>query len=527
MGSEEAAKQPSGLVQVSWGRVAAQSTADTVVAEAKIALNEKHTVTTPAVAGHASTPLQPTALRPRLFVDWGEPPRVGHQCRPDFVLWCPTDLGFPDVEVTLDKELDSQMETPRARLQSDGSGLWNFNLPFQLTTQGVDCRPGQYLLELSVTLNQVGDPVPRFFRAQIRLNVGTNRDGQGGILEIDGDGQSLVNLQGYDLRQFSKIVLKGGQDGVINLANTTCGPPAAVAPIVDDPPTSFEYELKLDQTRQTRLPVLRQPSRPRSYMDAACFTLGDDQQVLVVAKARLTLGRSRDNDVVLRFLPQSADHDRYSASLSRTHVVMELTADGLQIEDKSKCGTEINSQMVAGRHMVSAGYVGESLHMELGVTAPVSRPLELELFLLGPSRRETDGDTARWDEFVCEIAGGKLSRSGRLAIQTGIDAIRLERRNNLAGRETYVQLYREVLIGGSSARCGIVLPACASGPQARLRHIDRGFWLETLPLSVPILVDGQLLNHPTLIPLSPGQEIVIGSEVLRFGHPSQLHLQAE
>lgn len=527
MVSEDAAEQPGRLVQPSLECYGTLAEPESAVVPADACLNGEQAGAIPATTASVFARSLPETSRPRLFVDWGESPRVGHQCRPEFVLWCPQDQGRPDVAVTIDRELDSQLQEPRVRLKTDGSGLWNFTLPFRMTTQGLDCRPGQYLLELTVTLSNARDRAPQFFRAQIRLKVATNWDGVGGVLEIDGDGQSVVNLQGYDLRQFSKVVLKGGQDGLINLANTTFSSSVAPAPTVEQPPTSFEYELKTDQPRQTRFPVLLKTSQSRSYSDAACFFVGEHRRVFVVAKSRLTFGRSRDNDIVLRFLPRSQDHDRHSANLSRTHFVTELTAEGLEIHDKSKCGVEVNSQIVQDRAVVPAAYVGESVPIELGVTATVAKQLELEMFLLGPARRENDGDLEYLDELVYDLAGGRPSRTTRLALELGIDAIRFERRNNLAEQEAYIQLCREFLIGGSAARCGIVLQQCGSLPQARVRHMDRSFWLETLPLADPISIDGQRLTRPTLVPLSPGQQIVIGSEVIRFDHASQLYLDPE
>lgn len=73
------------------------------------------------------------------------------------------------------------------------------------------------------------------------------------MLEIDGDGQSMVNLQGYNLKQFSKVILKGGADSVINLQNELGGGADATTPAPDKPVTTFEYQLKVDSEKQLRL----------------------------------------------------------------------------------------------------------------------------------------------------------------------------------------------------------------------------------------------------------------------------------
>ena len=82
-----------------------------------------------------------------------------------------------------------------------------------------DCLPGQYLIDMELSCRDIPVELPRFFRCRIRLTVPNANDDQGGIWEIDGDGQSMVNLRGYNLKQFSKVILKGGQDIVLNLHN--------------------------------------------------------------------------------------------------------------------------------------------------------------------------------------------------------------------------------------------------------------------------------------------------------------------
>lgn len=462
---------------------------------------------------------------PRLLVDWGELPRVGYQCRPEFVLLCPTFPGRPDVHVQIDRELDAQTDESRVNLSSDGPGFWTFHLPFRMTTQGCDCRPGQYLLEVTVTFHDVPADSPRFFQARIRLNVAGNQEGGAGILEIDGDGQSVVNLQGYDLRQFSKVVLKGGQDGVINLANSSFATPASPEPSTPKPPTSFEYALKIDQQRQQHLPKLWGLERPRAYLESMGLYFEDGRRVLLLTRARLSFGRSRDNDVVLRFFPRSTENDGHSLIISRTHFTSELVAEGIELADKSRSGLEVNVNIVKDRYTVPLAFVGESVQLDLGVTATVPKQFELEMSLLGPDRRQSRQDLEYWEELLCEIVGGKLSRLARLAINTGVDAVRYDRCRSLAGQETYVHLFREVLVGSSSARCGIVLSDCGPQPIACVRYIDRTFWLQPLEQRTSLTVDDSVLPPNCLVPLAPGMRIGFGSEFATIDRVRQMFLE--
>jgi hypothetical protein len=461
---------------------------------------------------------------PRLLVDWGELPRVGHQCRPEFSLLCPTNKGRPEIHIKIDDELDHNLSDSHIKTQCDGTGLWSFHVPFRMTSQGLDCRPGQYLIEVQIAFRDVPPESPRFFRCRIRLNVPGNTEGFGGVLEIDGDGQSIVNLQGYDLRQFSKVVLKGGQDGVINLANSFA--PATTNPktIPERPATSFEYQLKVDQQKQSRLPTLRSVGKSRAYLDSAAFFFEDGRRSIILTRQRITFGRSRDNDVVVRFLPRSEENDRHSGNISRTHLIAELTTEGIDIQDESRSGIEVNYSVVRDRHVIPSLFVGEIVHLNLGVTGTVSKKFELELMMFGPGRHAQHDEMEYWDEIVCEIVGGKLSRIARLALDAGIDAVRYDRLTTLPGEESYIHLFREVLIGGSPGTCGVVLPSAGQQTQARLLHIDRSFWIEPVVGCIPISVDGVILPPLTLTPLAPGMELQFGGERVRFDRPSQLYL---
>jgi hypothetical protein len=463
-------------------------------------------------------------VEPRLLVDWGELPRVGYQCRPEFSLLCPAYSGRPEIQVAVDRELDHDPSREHIRPQADGPGLWSFNVPFRMTTQGMDCRPGQYLIELQVAFRDVPPELPRFFRCRIRLNVPGMSDSGGGVLEIDGDGQSVVNLQGYDLRQFSKVVLKGGQDGVINVANSWTNSTTSTLPVADKPTTTFEYQLKIDQQKQNRLPKLFSTGKPRVYLDSAAFFFDDGRRSLVLATPKITFGRSRDNDVVIRFLPRSEENDRHSGNISRTHFIAELTSEGIEFQDESRSGIEVNYSVVRDRYVVPSVFAGELVHLDLGVTGTVPKKFELEMHLFGPDRHEHQDELEYWDELVCEIVGGKLSRLARLALDAGVNAVRYDRVTSLPGEESYVHLLREVLIGGSPGKCGVLLRQSGCQTVARLLHIDRSFWIEPLQSQIPITVDGIQLAPQTLTALVPGMEVFWGKERSRFDRPSQLYL---
>ena len=137
---------------------------------------------------------------PRLLVDWGDLPRVGNQVRPEFSLLCPKYASRPEIQIHVDADLDHDPNDALRRTQEDDPGLWTFHVPFKMQSDDMDCLPGQYLIDMELSFRDVPVELPRFYRCRIRLTVPNAADDQGGILEIDGDGQSLVNLQGYNLK---------------------------------------------------------------------------------------------------------------------------------------------------------------------------------------------------------------------------------------------------------------------------------------------------------------------------------------
>jgi hypothetical protein len=469
-------------------------------------------------------PVPSSDFYPRLFVDWGDMPRVGVQCRPEFTLICPGYASKPDIRVTIDRELDHDASDCYVRAKTEDIGLWSFHVPFRMTSQGLDCRPGYYLLEVQIAFREVPSCIPRFFRVGIRLHAPSVPDSKGGVLEIDGDGQSIVNIQGCDLRQFAKVVLKAGQDGVINLASAQGSSLDMPSSCPEKATTTYEYKLKIDYQKQERVPKLFFSRRPCAHLDAAGFYFEDGRRAMIFARPKITLGRSRDNDVVIRFLPRSEENDRHSGNISRTHLIAELTPNGVEIQDESRSGVEVNYSVVRGRHVISSIFVGEAVHIDLGVTGTVPKKFEMEMSLFGPDRTEHSDELEYWDDLVCEIAGGKLARIARMALETGINAIRYDRLTSLRDEESYVQLFREVLVGGSPAKCGVLLKESGSHPLARLVHIDRMFWMESLPGSLDITIDGEVLPARSIAPLVPGMEVQFGHERLRFDRALQFYL---
>jgi len=75
--------------------------------------------------------------------------------------------------------------------------------------------------------------------------------------------------------------------------------------------------------------------------------------------------------------------------------------------------------------------------------------------------------------------------------------------------------------GGPTVHCDIA----REQPVARIRHIDRTFWLETLGnVYHPIAIDGVPLVANQLAALGPGMSVAFGNEVAKIDRPQQMHL---
>lgn len=463
--------------------------------------------------------------RPRLLVNWGELPRIGHQVRPEFSLLCPSHLGAPVVAASVDSDLDHNPENPLHKPQMEDDRLWTFYVPFRMTTDGQDCRPGQYVIDVSIVFSRIPLAQPKCFRCRIRLTAPGGNDRHGSVLEIEGDGQSVVNLQGYDLRSFSRVVLRGGEDGIINLQKMNTADVASAGsshPGTTETSVTFEYELKTDFELQRRMPRLSGQFSERICLESAGLFFSDGHRVLLYPNRRLSLGRNRTNDVVIRFLPRSDRNDPLSRNVSRTHAVVELTEDGLLVRDDSKTGLEINYNVVQNEELISSEIAGESMRIDLGCIVAVSQPFSLDLELFVDST--SDGRSHGLDELYCDFVGECISRVWRLAHQTNINAVRLDRVENLAGAESYVLLYGEALIGSSRAACPITVQGPHAEHPARILYIGRVFWLERLSDSSIVKVNDEDVPCRTLIPLKPGMALQFGEEEVVFNRSEQMFL---
>lgn len=445
----------------------------------------------------------------RLLVDWGELPQLGRAARPQFSLIAHGVSGRPTVKVTVDRSLDNDPSDPLRQVRTEESGLWSFYVPFSLTTNGLDARPGLYVIDVSVSFPHVAAGQPRFLQTRIRLNIPDASSGQRELV-IDGDGQSVVNLAGHDLRSFSRVVLKGDDKSIINLQNFSQAQ-SPEQPSAPEKAVVFEYELKVNRDIEGRLPRPVEVSQP-AKAEAISLVCGD-RRIHVFAKKRVTFGRQRrpENDVCLRFLPRSAEHDEGSRTISRTHMALDLTDDGLVlVDDKSAKGIDVDCDPVKGEKTFTYLDAHGGRHIDLPSPLSSSMSLEMELTVFGRNPDDADFRTdLEWDDVCFEATGEQPSRLWQVAKGSGIESARIRRLNNVP-EEEYVFLYRHATIGRSAKDSAIVvphLPASLAG-DLRLLYAGRMFWLHSGGRA-KITVDGDAVSGACLIPLRLGQYLEI------------------
>ena len=468
----------------------------------------------------------------RLIVDWGTWPRVGHQARPRMMVICPAPYhGRPTVVVRIDRDLDHDFDPVglASQLRRDAEGLWSLHVPFRLSTNNTDCRPGQYVLDVEVSFEDLDGSIPRFFETQIRLTIpGQSSSGQRELV-IDGDGQSIVDLQGQDLADFSRVVLKGSGQGIINLQPSSGGDPERQRGAAGrSEATTHEYELRFDPVRQARAPRIHDPSRFRRPAEVSRGTMLVDssRRIQLVSKRQVVFGRNRECDVVLRFLPRSTDHDRNSQNISRRHFALGATADGVLLRDlNSRTGLELDFQPVQGEMLIPASRMGTEMSLSVGTDLEVETPLRLAMTLYGGDQvhRTVSAMTAGRQQYD-RATGEQPNSLASVAGLSGIDGCRLRRKNNLVTEEEYFLLFGQALIG-TSTQCAIRATGQGIAPvHARILHLGECFWLENLSECGGVVIQGESIPPHRLIPLAPGLVAFVGETSLAWSEFEQVGL---
>jgi hypothetical protein len=467
----------------------------------------------------------PTAQRlPKLIASWGIAPEIGNRCGPQFLLICGEDYSDAELDVVfeLDDQLDFKAADTKPTPIRNSEGHWIFRFPFNLTTNGSDCLAGMYNMKVELEFAGLADSLlPQHLYCDIRLTI-PKADSSQRVLEIDSDDKSLVNLQGLNLRSFSKVKLKGSGSGLINiLQGQESESDEDIGDSVEDDITQ-SYTLQIGSKDEVDKLWQSTHITERVNLQKACLRLPGGGNVVLLSQHRIGLGRSRDTDIVVRFLPRSDDNDAKSRNLSRLHCVATILESGIEFQDKSSSGIELNWEPVKETFTLNRESFHTETHFAMGGMLS-SKQLELQFV---PLVSESHTAVYQKERFRLEsFAKSSHLRWGKLwsvAHQLKLDAIRIERENNLK-EEQYVVICQQATIGSSDSKCAIVvkgLPSIA----ARLLYINRSFWLNKTTGDWEVSVDGHSLAMNEMVPLSPKHEIVIDGVKMTFEAHAQLHL---
>eukprot|EP00913_Durusdinium_trenchii_P023442 g22020.t1 len=416
--------------------------------------------------------------------------------------------------------LASACEPELLRVEDD---RWTFDVPFAMTTGGADCRPGRYRIEVRAAFPHAGGDCPWYYCCTIRLTVGDSSGSDGPTLEIEGDGQSIVNLHGGNLRRFSTIRLKGGDRSIVNLQDPSGATRSSMSetelPELDD--AIFEYDLRVDDRRRRLRPIVS-VTRPAAYESSGRLSLAvpDGRRIQLITRRKVTLGRTSANEIRTYFLPRGPNNDKLTLGISGVHAAIQLAQDGVVINDEgSRNGVSLAGQKIDVERMLTEADADEDLRLQLASELR-RNAMHLELRLFG---RPASSTTAELDAVYCDAL--RLSRRPKLwqlAAASRIDALRLRRLNNLT-EEEYVVVYCQATIG-SATDAAICLPAeSIEHRHARVLAIGDVFWIENLGVAGSVRVGDRELEKREVVPLEEGRPIVVGNETIGVEPFAQLH----
>lgn len=471
--------------------------------------------------------LVPTSIEyPQLLIDWKTLPSIGTQCTPQFLLVVPEEyIGLtPQISHSFKPRLDCEVDSLTPKLKKTPEGHWEWYLPFALTQGEMNCRPGDYILTIQAKFLGSGNAkIPRRLRKTIRLIVPDpdQSDGQQ-VLEIDADGKSIVNLQGMDLARFGTVKLKGSDAAIINALNTANDDETEVPENEHTGSEVHQFTLEPDSDYEFDSFRLAPGFTSGSRVRDAALKLSD-KHIILYTQHQLRLGRSRDADLVTRFLPRSQENDQSSRNLSRVHVVFEFAEDGLHIRNHSSSGFEYNLRQheQAQEALLPKELVNEP--HEIGLGKFLGTQLRLNLVPLG-----SDGvlpETEQFRERVNDFAENNHLRKSplwRISARTQWDCLKIERLNNLL-EEEYVVICQTAFIGSSHKFCGVSIPGLPS-IAANLIYLDNMFFIGPAHASVQLAVNDTVLEHNELAALTVDDTIKIDDVEFAFNAYQQLHV---
>lgn len=460
----------------------------------------------------------PEQPAPYLLFDFGETDlRPGQTLAPEghvrFAGW----EGNVEIRMSIDGRLDKEHWRESPPLSRLASGYWTFPQTLSLTDGRQQCQNGKYWIHFQCRFD---GPHHSVWEGRIKMTISHGEDGPS--LVIDSDEHSLVNLNGVNLKEFSRVQIQARGNSLVNIQSM-------LEALRSESATNSGTGRRSDMIPVQLIPYTPPPP-PQASHTTARVDLPSGRRVVLFAQDQLMLGRNRHapnaldypTDVALRMFPRSEPNDAVSLKISRQQLQLAVCDGQVEFTDPR------NADHQSAKPATLNGQPLPSAPIEL---IP-DRAYHYDS-ALGHEERIGLDLIAYHDDRKAEYLQDRLEQLPRTRTSTTwrrdstrYDAIRIERSgftDDYDGREAYLMLMGMALIG-SSPRCAIQVEGSGIRTEhAALLHWDGQFRLTPWG-SVPVYCDQQLIYPGQVVTLTPdaNHTLRLGDTLLQFGPRAQL-----
>lgn len=473
-----------------------------------------------------ATPSAPAEVVPFLLIRLGDDVRPGAHLSPEFHVCHSGWDGSAEVRALIHGPLDRRGWTDSPSLIRESAGYWVFHQSLSLTSKGRPCPSGEYRLEFECRFTGSQQAYDSQWTGWMRFCV---RDGSAGqTLEVESDGQGLVNLHGLNLKNFATIKFKAGANSLVNLqsflSDLSDETGDASRPPGTGQPTMVPVELR---------PVADESFQPvERPVTAARIDLPSGRRILLFAQNRVILGRNRPGgldaeatDIALRMMPRSPTHDAITRNISRQHVVVAAEDGQVTISDPRRTETRalypstLNNAPLKDVATILIPNRPHRFATALGAQGGPARGIGLDITSfsepVNASRTQAVLERRRREHLESPPWGRDAAR---------IDAVLIDRTANadeINGQESYLLVMGVVLIG-SDSKCPIRLAGTGVLPEhALLCHWDGQFRLMAFP-NRDVTIDGRKIPAGQPHVIRPGCRVQCGQVEWTVGLPEQV-----
>lgn len=205
------------------------------------------------------------------------------------------------------------------------------------------------------------------------------------------------------------------------------------------------------------------------------------RRVYIYTKSEVELGRHRNNDIVLRFMPLDRDGKEKSLRISNFHAKLTFQENAFQLLTDKITATWLDGQNgavfeITGEHELE-----------------VANALKLKIKVFKEMRHHSK-TVKRGDEAAEKVT-----------------ALRIERLNNIPNAESYIVAPELFSIGRAPDNCLVLADDSVADYHARIVFTAERLWLESLTNRAPTLINGRKVESEQLVLLKHNDEIQFGN----------------